>query len=213
MANAVDKRVWWFQTPLRQFEGELRDDSLRSLESIAHRGRSSTTDVDMFSAVLSLLDMGADEVGEICRWRRGGGEKILRLVRKIPYIEIQCSVHPITRSVLRFKIEIVPIFEWDGRWHGPTLSFWLWIEDGTNQRIYHHEHITLKKRNHPDPLSLSVFIPAFEPLPPQYFVRVVSDSWVGSEATTAVSFKHLLLPVSGVCYTPCFVKHLVVVFS
>ena len=33
-----------------------------------------------------------------------------------------------------------------------------------------------------------------EPLPPQYFVRVISDKWLAAEATLPVSFRHLLLP-------------------
>ena len=37
-------------------------------------------------------------------------------------------------------------------------------------------------------------IPIFEPLPPQYWLRVVSDRWLGSETVVAMSFKHLLLP-------------------
>lgn len=37
-------------------------------------------------------------------------------------------------------------------------------------------------------------IPIFEPLPPQYFVRVISDRWLHAEAVVAISFKHLILP-------------------
>ena len=37
-------------------------------------------------------------------------------------------------------------------------------------------------------------IPIFEPLPPQYYVQVVSDRWLKAEATCAISFKHLILP-------------------
>lgn len=37
-------------------------------------------------------------------------------------------------------------------------------------------------------------IPIFDPLPPQYYVRVVSDRWLHAEAVCAISFKHLILP-------------------
>lgn len=37
-------------------------------------------------------------------------------------------------------------------------------------------------------------IPIFEPLPPQYFVRVTSDRWLGAESVVAISFQHLILP-------------------
>jgi len=34
----------------------------------------------------------------------------------------------------------------------------------------------------------------FEPLPPHYFLRVVSDRWIGAETQLPVSFRHLILP-------------------
>ena len=37
-------------------------------------------------------------------------------------------------------------------------------------------------------------IPINDPLPPQYFIRVVSERWLGAETTLPVSFRHLILP-------------------
>lgn len=42
--------------------------------------------------------------------------------------------------------------------------------------------------------QVSFTVPIFEPLPPQYFVRVVSDRWLASESVLPVSFRHLILP-------------------
>jgi len=42
--------------------------------------------------------------------------------------------------------------------------------------------------------SIVFTIPIFEPLPSQYYVRVISDRWLGSEMTFPVSFQHLILP-------------------
>lgn len=39
-----------------------------------------------------------------------------------------------------------------------------------------------------------MFVPVFDPLPPLYFIRIVSDRWLGSESILPVSFKHLILP-------------------
>lgn len=41
---------------------------------------------------------------------------------------------------------------------------------------------------------VKMFVPVFEPLPPLYYVRVVSDRWLGSETVLPVSFRHLVLP-------------------
>ena len=41
---------------------------------------------------------------------------------------------------------------------------------------------------------LSFTVPLFDPLPPQYFVKVFSDKWLQSEHVIPVSFKNLILP-------------------
>ena len=45
-----------------------------------------------------------------------------------------------------------------------------------------------------DEHTVKFFVPVFEPLPPQYFIRVVSDRWIGCETQLPVSFRHLILP-------------------
>lgn len=37
-------------------------------------------------------------------------------------------------------------------------------------------------------------IPIFEPLPSQYYIRVVSDRWLGAEAVCIINFQNLILP-------------------
>ena len=85
------------------------------------------------------------------------------------------------------------MFNWSGRHHGGAEGFWLWIEDNENDRTYHNEYVLFSKRNFPAPTTLEVIVPAFEPLPQQYFIRTVSDNWVGCEALIPVSFRHVLV--------------------
>ncbi len=42
--------------------------------------------------------------------------------------------------------------------------------------------------------TLTFTIPVFEPLPSQYYIRAVSDTWLQAEALHTVSFQHLILP-------------------
>lgn len=39
-------------------------------------------------------------------------------------------------------------------------------------------------------------IPISEPLPPQYYVKIVSDRWLGADLTEPLSFQNLILPES-----------------
>lgn len=66
---------------------------------------------------------------------------------------------------------------------------------------YHQEYILFSRRTHPAPITLELTIPAFDPLPPQYFIRVVSDSWIGSETLLPVTFAHLMMPDQSMPYT------------
>ena len=64
------------------------------------------------------------------------------------------------------------------------------MEDSDSEHIYHTELWTLTKKMMSEPaLRVAFTIPVFEPLPSQYYVKAISDSWLGSESLLAVSFK------------------------
>ena len=68
-------------------------------------------------------------------------------------------------------------------------------QDSENDYIYHSELFTLTKRMAKgEPLKLSFTVPVFEPHPPQYYIRAVSDSWLQAEAFFTISFSNLALP-------------------
>ena len=49
------------------------------------------------------------------------------------------------------------------------------------------------RRTHPESTTLEVIVPVFDPMPQQYYIRIVSDSWVGCEGLIPVSFRHVLI--------------------
>jgi activating signal cointegrator complex subunit 3 len=63
IAKTIDKRVWWYHTPLRQFAEDLPNNIFPALES---RGYGS------YDYALSLLDMTDSEVGQAAHWQKGG---------------------------------------------------------------------------------------------------------------------------------------------
>jgi hypothetical protein len=60
--------------------------------------------------------------------------------------------------------------------------------------LLHHEYFLLKQRFAQDEHTVEFFVPITDPLPPQYFIRSVSDRWLGCETQLPMSFRHLLLP-------------------
>ncbi|KAK9024723.1 hypothetical protein V6N11_004881 [Hibiscus sabdariffa] len=52
-----------------------------------------------------------------------------------------------------------------------------------------------------EPQKLSFTVPIFEPHPPQYYIRAVSDSWLYAEAFYTISFQNLKLPEARTTHT------------
>ncbi|CRL02261.1 CLUMA_CG015304, isoform A [Clunio marinus] len=123
-----------------------------------------------------------------------GFVKSFSLVSDMSYINQNA---PITRTVLRIRISITADFKWNDRVHGKTSeSFWIWIEDPENNFIYHSEYFQLSRKQAltRESQELVMTIPLKDPLPPQYYIRAISDTWLGSSNCEALSFKHLILP-------------------
>jgi len=83
------------------------------------------------------------------------------------------------RSTLSVELTVTPDFQWDEKVHGNSEAFWILVEDVDSEIILHHEYFLLKAKYATDEHTIKFFVPVFEPLPPQYFIRIVSDKWLG----------------------------------
>eukprot|EP00055_Hartaetosiga_balthica_P010039 m.41520 g.41520 ORF g.41520 m.41520 type:complete len:2056 (-) comp7002_c0_seq1:116-6283(-) len=187
ICKAVDRRLWWnFSTPLRQLSNYLKPEVLSKLES-----KNFT--------LHELLETDATDIGHMLRHVKIG-EKVQHAAQMIPMVEIEAIIRPVTRTVLRILLNVIPTFNWNMRYHGNALNFWLYVEDAQNEHLYHAEMITLQgkkcRSKHEEERihHLDFTVPIFEPLPPQYFVRCMSNDWLGSETIIPLSFRNLLLP-------------------
>ncbi|KAL7981319.1 hypothetical protein Chor_002215 [Crotalus horridus] len=122
------------------------------------------------------------------------GKTIHKYVHLFPKLELSVHLQPITRSTLKVELTITPDFQWDEKVHGSSEAFWILVEDVDSEVILHHEYFLLKAKYAQDEHLITFFVPVFEPLPPQYFIRVVSDRWLSCETQLPVSFRHLILP-------------------
>lgn len=179
LCKMVDKRMWSVQTPLRQFHG-IPNEILMKLEK-----------KDL--AWERYYDLSSQEIGELIRYQKMG-RQLHKCIHQLPKVNLTAQVQPITRTVLGFELTITPDFQWDDKVHGYVEPFWIIVEDNDGEYILHHEYFMLKKQYIEEDHTLNFTVPIYEPLPPQYFIRVVSDRWLGSQAVLPVSFRHLILP-------------------
>ncbi|XP_029451214.1 activating signal cointegrator 1 complex subunit 3 isoform X1 [Rhinatrema bivittatum] len=182
LSKIIDKRLWGWASPLRQFS-VLPPLVLTKLEE-----KKLTVD--------KLKDMRKDEIGHMLH-HVNIGLKVKQCVHQIPSITMEATIQPITRTVLRVRLNINPDFKWNDQVHGTVGEpWWIWVEDPTNDHIYHSEYFLIQKKQVvTKEAQLVVFtIPIFEPLPSQYYIRAVSDRWLGAEAVCIINFQHLILP-------------------
>ncbi|KAE8057467.1 hypothetical protein FH972_014157 [Carpinus fangiana] len=179
LCKMVNRRMWSVQTPLRQFNG-ISNDILMKLEK-----------KDL--AWERYYDLSSQEIGELIRGPKVG-RMLHKFIHQFPRLNLAAHVQPITRTVLRVELTITPDFQWEDKVHGYVEPFWVIVEDNDGEYILHHEYFMLKKQYIDEDHTLNFTVPIYEPLPPQYFIRVVSDRWLGSQTVLPVSFRHLILP-------------------
>ncbi|CAI9738835.1 small nuclear ribonucleoprotein 200 kDa helicase-like [Octopus vulgaris] len=163
LCKMVDKRMWQSMSPLRQFR-KIPEEVIKKIEK-----KNFPFD--------RLYDLNPNEIGEFIRMPKMG-KTIHKYVHQFPKLELSVHIQPITRSTLKVELTITPDFQWEEKVHGHSEAFWILIEDVDSEVILHHEYFLLKSKFNQDEHVVKFFVPVFEPLPPQYFIKVISDRWI-----------------------------------
>eukprot|EP00052_Salpingoeca_macrocollata_P008148 m.64806 g.64806 ORF g.64806 m.64806 type:complete len:2134 (+) comp16452_c0_seq1:64-6465(+) len=179
LCKMVDKRMWLSMTPLRQFS-KISAQLIKLIEKKEFGWER-------------LYDLNPTELGELVK-APSDGKKLYTVIHQFPRLTLSSHIQPITRSMLKVVLTITPDFQYEPNVHGKGENFWIFVLDVDGEVLLHHEYFALKQKFASDEHLVEFFVPITEPMPPQYFIRVLSDRWVGCETQLAVSFRHLLLP-------------------
>lgn len=179
LCKMVEKRMWGSMTPLRQFKG-VPSEVIKKAE-----GKQFPW--------YRYFDLTPPEIGELIGIPNAG-KLVHRLVHSFPKLQLQAQVQPITRSLLRIDLLITPDFIWDEKVHGSAEQFIIMVEDVDGEIILFHDTFVLRQRYAEDEHSVSLTVPMFEPVPPNYYISVISERWLHAETRLPISFKHLILP-------------------
>jgi len=182
MCKMAEKRMWPTMSPLRQYP-TCPAEIIKKAERM---------DVPWSS----YFDLDPPRMGELLGMPKAG-KTVCALVSKFPRVEIQGNVQPMTRSMLRIELTITPNFQWDVELHGITESFWILVEDCDGEEILFHDVFILRKdlaEAEENEHTVEFTVPISEPMPPNYFISVISDRWMHSETRMPVSFQKLILP-------------------
>ncbi|KAH0834659.1 putative RNA helicase [Lanmaoa asiatica] len=179
LCKMVERRMWGSMTPLRQFKG-VPQEVIRKAE-----GKQFPW--------YRYFDLNPPELGELIGIPNAG-RLVHRLVHNFPKLQLQAQVQPITRSLLRIDLSIAPDFRWEEKIHGGAETFFILVEDVDGEIILFHDTFVLRQRYAEDEHNVTITVPMFEPVPPNYYISVVSDRWLHAETRLPISFKHLILP-------------------
>ncbi|ONH65607.1 Antiviral helicase SLH1 [Cyberlindnera fabianii] len=178
ICKSIEKRIWSFEHPLKQFDLPLQ--IMRQIEA-------------KNPSMEDLRQLESRELGDLVHNTKMGSS-LYKLIGRFPTIWIDAEIFPITKNVMRVHVTLEPDFVWDERNHGNAQFFWVLVEESGKSEILHFQKFILNKKQLNHPHELDFMIPLADPLPPQIVIRVISDTWLGSESSHSISFQHLIRP-------------------
>ncbi|CAI2174252.1 1160_t:CDS:10, partial [Funneliformis geosporum] len=179
LCKCIDKRMWTFENPLAQFK--VPREIIMKLQNNPHT-----------PSLEDMRDMSAAELGLLVK-QNSMGAYISKCLDMFPMLKLEAQVAPITRNILRVTLSITPDFVWNDRIHGVVEPWWIFVEDSENIELYHSEFFILNRKQLEETQKIRFAIPIQE-LPPQLYIRVISNRWIGAEAFLPVSLNHLVFP-------------------
>ncbi|KAL4241461.1 Sec63-domain-containing protein [Abortiporus biennis] len=188
MSKAIEKRLWPFDQPLKQFT--LKRDVLYNLETFA----------DDFT-VGELAAMSAAELGKLVHLNEQHGSAIRDAAKQFPTVRISYDLKPLGYDVLKIAVKVTKMFNWSTKIHGASEPFWLWVEDHEGITILQLSHLIFRQNTDVLDVDFVIAVPNGKP-PPSVTIRFVSDRWMGAEDEQIVPFDDLVMPTETDCHTP-----------
>lgn len=188
MSKAIEKRLWPFDQPLKQFD--LKADVFYALEKWAND-----------YSVAELAEMNSAYLGELIRMNERHGTAILNSARQFPTVKIGYYLRPLGFDVLKIAVTITRAFNWNTKIHAPAEPFWLWVEDHDGMTILQLSHLLFRQATESLGVDFVISIPNGMP-PPSVTIRYVSDRWMGAEDEVSIPLKWVVMPAPSSSHTP-----------
>src|SRR6266478_8528578 len=100
-----------------------------------------------------------------------------RLVHNFPKLQLQAQVQPIMRTLLHIELPIIPDLQWDKKIYGGMETFIIMVEDVDGEVVLFHDSFVLRQQYAEDEHNVTLTVPMYEPVPPNYYISIVSDRW------------------------------------
>lgn len=122
------------------------------------------------------------------------GKTLHKFVHTFPRLDVSANILPVTRSLLRIDLKISADFQYDRKYLEHSVMFWVFVHDIDGENLLYYDSFQVNQRNISDDIEMSFFVLIKDPIPPQYFIRVLSDRWLSSESCIPISLRNMILP-------------------
>lgn len=180
MSKAVEKRMWPFDEPMKQFP-RLKADIIYGLTSLP---------TEYFPQDLACMTAG--ELGQLIRLNEDKGSVLLKAAKQFPSTELTASLRPLGPELLRIGVSVARTFTWDVQIHGSAEPFWLWVEDSGENAILQIKRIMLREQ--PEVLDVNFIVSVVGKRLSSVAIRLVSDQWLGADNECSVSLDNVVMP-------------------
>lgn len=181
MSKAVEKRMWPFDEPMKQFP--LKKDIIYGLTN-------SRTEYSPGE----LASMTAAELGDLIRLNERQGQALLTASRQFPSPELSVSLRPLASDMLKIVISVTRTFTWNSQIHGSAEPFWLWVEDQCDKTILQIKYITLRESI--KMLKVDFVISLLGKTLSSMTVRLISDKWLGADNEFDAQVNNIHMPTA-----------------
>ncbi|KAM0749869.1 Sec63-domain-containing protein [Meredithblackwellia eburnea MCA 4105] len=178
MSKSIEKRMWSFEHPLRQFD--LPADLLYNIEHWA----------DDYS-VHDIVSMSDSDFGKLIHQNERLGGMAIQAARQLPSLSISHTLQPVTHDLLRIRLELQPEFTWNEKRHGTLEAFWVWVEDESQLTILQLARLVVPPSTK---FLVQEFLVPVDSSPTSIFVRAVSDRWLNDDEAHEIDLRELILP-------------------
>lgn len=176
LIQMTEQRLWSTLSPLRQLGSLLPSKIIRKLEQQEHLSWSLIKKMSQSQFKL-LVDNDSNS------------QLLKESIQLIPNVTMDAKALPITQTLMKINLFIQPQFQWSPSLHGYSMPFHLFIFDSDNECILLTRQIMLTMSDAGKELRMSFEINLSNEATSFIFLKLVSESWIGSEETICIDLQ------------------------
>lgn len=207
LSRNIDRRLMEWDNPLLQFTafcnmGGFTSSSSASFYQGGYLQEELVREINSLGLTVEKInELELRELRVFIR-REESAVTLKKFISYLPLLAISYTLQPISASITKVTLEFKPEFIWRDRWHGNSLVYWIWVDDGSE--ILHYEsfilHYKALFKNETPSTTFAIPLGKFK-AGDLLYIRCFNDRWVGADVTIPIEIDVSLLPTDKIQHT------------